>query len=344
MKSIKVVLLLSISLSCSVASIHAQSPMNDAQTLDGKQQSIVVISAFTAKGDIHQLQEALHTGLDAGLTVNDIKEVLVQLYAYAGFPRSLNALNAFMAVLKERKNKNINDPEGKELSPLPRNKSKLQAGTEIQTKLVGRPVKGEVYAFAPAIDRFLKEHLFGDIFGRDNLDWKTRELATISALASLGGVESQLRSHFGVGMHNGLTPGQLHQLVSLIHSRVGEKEGAAAKKVLQNILDHKMDTAATTELTSQKAETLFPKGNQITNNNFTGTAWLQHLTTADTSQSVQVGSVTFEPGARTKWHLHPGGQILLATSGVGLFKSPSRVWPKEHPFGCKRLPTQNTMD
>jgi 4-carboxymuconolactone decarboxylase len=145
--------------------LNAQKAMNTNQPLDVKQQSIVTISAFTAKGDLVQLQKALREGLDAGLTVNEIKEVLVQLYAYAGFPRSLNALNSLIAVLKERKSKGINDQFGKEPSPLPTNKSRLQFGTEMQTKLVGQPVKGEVYEFAPAIDQFLKEHLFGAIFG-----------------------------------------------------------------------------------------------------------------------------------------------------------------------------------
>jgi alkylhydroperoxidase/carboxymuconolactone decarboxylase family protein YurZ len=101
------------------------------------------------------------------------------------------------------------------------------------------PVKGEVYDFAPVVDQFLKEHLFGDIFGRDNLDFKTREIATISALAGLGGAENQLRSHFGVGMYNGLTEGQLKHLVSIIQSNVGSKEGNAASQVLQTVLKQK---------------------------------------------------------------------------------------------------------
>jgi alkylhydroperoxidase/carboxymuconolactone decarboxylase family protein YurZ len=71
--------------------LNAQQPMNTNTPLNVKQQSIVTISAFTAKGDLLQLQNALVDGLDAGLTVNEIKEVLVQLYAYTGFPRSLNA-------------------------------------------------------------------------------------------------------------------------------------------------------------------------------------------------------------------------------------------------------------
>ncbi|HEX7906403.1 MAG TPA: carboxymuconolactone decarboxylase family protein [Chitinophagaceae bacterium] len=213
---------------------NGQQAMNMNQPLDMKQQSIITISAFTAKGDLVQLQKVLNTGLDAGLTINEIKEVLIQLYAYTGFPRSLNALNSFIAVLKERKGKGINDQPGREPSSLPpADKNKLQFGTEMQTKLIGQPVRGEVYEFAPAIDQFLKEHLFGDIFGRDNLDWKTRELATISALAALGGAENQLRSHVNVGIYNGLTESQLNGMVAVFKSTVGLKESQSLNDILQ---------------------------------------------------------------------------------------------------------------
>ena len=70
--------------------MNGQTTMNNNQTLNAKEQSIVTISAFTAKGDLENLQKALNRGLDSGLTVNEIKEVLVQMYAYCGFPRSLN--------------------------------------------------------------------------------------------------------------------------------------------------------------------------------------------------------------------------------------------------------------
>jgi fermentation-respiration switch protein FrsA (DUF1100 family)/alkylhydroperoxidase/carboxymuconolactone decarboxylase family protein YurZ len=231
MKTRKFFLLIGLFITYISNCVNAQQTA-DVQ-LDKKQESIVTISAFTAKGDLPQLQKALNNGLDAGLTINEIKEVLVQLYAYAGFPRSLNALNSFIAVLKERKSKDIKDKLGKEPSPLPANKSKLQFGTEMQTKLVGQTVKGEVYEFAPAIDQFLKEHLFGDIFGRDNLDWKTRELATISALASLGGAENQLRSHVNVGRYNGLTESQLNSIAAVLNSAVGFKESQSLKNILQ---------------------------------------------------------------------------------------------------------------
>lgn len=70
---------------------------------------------------------------------------------------------------------------------------------------------------------------------------------------------------------------------------------------------------------------IFPKGSKVTNENFTGTAWLQTLINSDTTCNCSVGSVTFEPGARTKWHYHPGGQILLVTSGKGLYQEEGKA-------------------
>ena len=316
---------------------EAQTMKNEG--LNAKQEKIVTIAAFTANGDLQKLITALNEGLDAGLTISEIKEILVQMYAYAGFPRSLNALNTLIAVLKERKQNGIDDELGKAPNPLPAHKSKLQLGTEIQTQLVGAPVKGEVYEFAPVIDQFLKEHLFGDIFGRDILDFKTREIATISALASLGGAENQLRSHFNVGLHNGLTEAQLSNLVSVIQSKVGNNEGKAANEVLRMVLSKGQSANLPTDamIANQDEESVFPKGEKITNDNFKGTAWLQQLVTSDSSNNTQVGNVTFEPGARTNWHFHPGGQILLATGGIGYYQekgSPKKILRKGEVIKC----------
>lgn len=316
--------------------LNAQQPMNESQPLNKRQQAVVTISAFTAKGDLLQLQNALNDGLNAGLTINEIKEILVQLYAYAGFPRSLNALNTFLNVLKERNAKGIRDQEGKLPSSLTSKRSKLDFGTEMQTKLVGNPVKGEVFQFAPAIDQFLKEHLFGDIFGRDNLDWKTRELATIAALAALGNVENQLRSHFNVGMHNGLTPQELEHAIVIIESKVDAQSGYTSRNVLQSILKPGESIKKENEKLIDQA-IIFPQGGKITNNNFVGNAWLYQMLTADTSNAIQVGNVTFEPGARTNWHLHPAGQILLITAGTGYYQekgSSKRIIKKGDIVNC----------
>jgi len=61
--------------------------------------------------------------------------------------------------------------------------------------------------------------LFGDIFERDNLDWQSRELATVGALAATPGAEAQLRSHMAASMRVGLTAAQLRQLTQVLAER-----------------------------------------------------------------------------------------------------------------------------
>ena len=219
----------------SIAAISKAQTMKN-EGLSAKQENIVTIAAFTAKGDLDKLKAALNEGLDAGLTVNEIKEVLVQMYAYAGFPRSLNGIGTFMSVMEERQKKSIKDEPGREASPLPPNKSRLELGTEIQTRLIGSPASGAIYTFAPAIDAFLKEHLFADIFGRDNLDFQSREIATISALASMEGVNPQLRAHFSIGFNTGLTKAQMKSLISVLAAKVGKKEADNAHEILGQVL------------------------------------------------------------------------------------------------------------
>ena len=155
------------------------------EDLNAKQQSIVTIAAFTAKGNMKKLKTALNEGLDAGLTVNEIKEILVQTVCLYGIPSSLNSINTFMALWKNEEEKGIKDKIGRQASPLPTNKSSIELGTEIQTRLAGMLVTGTIYTFSSTINQFLKGHLFGDIFGRDNLDFQSREIATISALSAM---------------------------------------------------------------------------------------------------------------------------------------------------------------
>ncbi len=71
---------------------------------------------------------------------------------------------------------------------------------------------------------------------------------------------------------------------------------------------------------TQNKELIFAKGEKITNSNFTGDVYLNNLVEADSLNQNAVGSVTFAPGARTRWHSHPAGQIILALDGVGYYQ------------------------
>jgi 4-carboxymuconolactone decarboxylase len=204
-----------------------------SKSLSVHQQAIIPIAAFGAAGDMARLNAALNQGLDAGLTVNDTKEVLVQLYAYAGFPRSLNALGELMKVVEARKQRGIQDAQGETPSrPIPKGDELLAAGTANQTKLAGSPVKGALFEFAPAIDGYLKTHLFGDIFERDNLDWQSRELATVSMLSALQGAESQVQSHIGISMNVGITASQLNQLAQVLADKVSAETATRVREAL----------------------------------------------------------------------------------------------------------------
>lgn len=208
-----------------------------SETLSARQQAIVPIGALGAAGDMAKLNAAIEAGLDAGLTVSDVREVLVQLYAYAGFPRSINALNELMKVLQARKQRGIQDAPGSSPShPIPKGDALLSAGTANQTRLSGAPVRGALFEFAPAIDEYLKTHLFGDIFERDNLDWQSRELATVAMISSLPGAESQLQSHMRISMNVGLTASQLRQLATVLSEQVGSDHAQRAREALDRQL------------------------------------------------------------------------------------------------------------
>jgi 4-carboxymuconolactone decarboxylase len=187
------------------------------QGLSAKQQAIPLIASLAAKSDMPKLNGALNQGLDAGLTISEAKEVLVQLYAYVGFPRSLNALGELMKVVEARRQRGLHDAPGRDPGrPIPSGDELVAAGTANQTKISGAPVQGPLFEFAPVINQYLRAHLFGDIFERDNLDWQSRELATVGALAATPGVESQLRSHMAASLRVGLTVEQLRQVIEVL--------------------------------------------------------------------------------------------------------------------------------
>jgi alkylhydroperoxidase/carboxymuconolactone decarboxylase family protein YurZ len=213
------------------------TPQTTARALSGKQQTIPLIAAFMATSDMRNLNSALNQALDAGLTISETREILVQLYAYVGFPRSLNALNELMTVVQVRKQRGIEDAPGREpVRAIPVGDELLASGTANQTKISGAPVKGPVFEFAPVINQFLQTHLFGDIFERDNLDWQSRELATVGALAATPGVESQLRAHMAASLRVGLSAAQLAEVTELLKkhgdAQTAERANAALKEAL----------------------------------------------------------------------------------------------------------------
>ena len=260
-------------------------------TLTQKELAIVDLSAAVARGDQTALSNALNTGFDSGLMLNEAKELVGQLYAYCGFPRALNAAATLMKVAADKK-----PAEGRNPNPPPAGKA-INFGTANQTKLCGAPVKGPLFDFHPQLDEYLKAHLFGDIFARDNLDWRTREIATIAALAARPETGPQMKAHIAIGRNNGVTEAQAAEIVARVQ-RPSEPS----------------------RLPADWSPIPVGQPNDAYAKYFIGRSYLHKLTL----EQVPAFGVTFEPGCRNNWHIHHaktgGGQILIVTAGEGYYQ------------------------
>ncbi|MBQ4005527.1 MAG: carboxymuconolactone decarboxylase family protein, partial [Muribaculaceae bacterium] len=278
-----------------------------------KQQALVAIAACEAKGNIEGLKIALNEGFEQGLTVSEAKEALSQLYAYTGFPRSLNALGALQQVIKERTEAGKRTEAGREADPLPSDYDALKQGTEVQTQLVGG--KPFTYSFAPQTDYYLKAHLFGDIFARNNLSFADREIVTVSAISALPGCEPQLVAHVSGARNMGVSDEALKALPALLENKVGMAEAERLRGALGTVFGDGHSPVHTVDFS------VWPKGepNTAYAQYFTGNSYLAPMEGG-------VANVTFEPRCRNNWHIHHAAvQVLICVAGRGWYQE----WGKE---------------
>ncbi len=277
----------------------------NAQTLTKRQLSLATVASLEAQGDLKRLETAVDNALDNGVTVNEMKEAFSQLYAYTGFPRSLNALGVLSKVIDNRKAQGKTCDEGEEWKRPEMwddSKTALEEGTKVQTMLSGKPFD---YTFCPQDDYYLKSHLFGDIFAGKALSYADRELVTVAALSSLKGVAPQLASHKQGAVRMGNTQEQIDELCRYL------SENGLSQ------CDNASDANAGA----------WPKGNPNVNyaQYFTGNSHLASIRpvnlTDSTATVLPTSNVTFEPGCRNNWHIHHGArQILICVSGRGWYQ------------------------
>ena len=268
--------------------------------------AMAVIACHEARGDQSSLALAIHEGFEAGLTANQLKEALSQLYAYTGFPRSLNSLGTLQRVMEQRGDVVM----GPESSPQPAGYDALRQGTEVQTRLSGQPFN---YDFCPAEDYYLKAHLFGDIFARDLLTHADRELVTVSALSGLEGVMPQLTAHVRGALNMGVTDEQLAAIPEALKAAGLDAEALRCQAAI----------AAVKGQPQVVSPSSFPLGepNDAYAQYFIGQSYLAVLDTVS-----GLCNVTFEPCCRNNWHIHHHAvQVLTCVSGRGWYQE----WGKE---------------
>ena len=263
------------------------------QTMTERQKGLAACACLMAQGDLERLEPAVKMALDNGVTINELKEAFSQLYAYTGFPRSLNALGVLNKVLDNKQ------PSWQEGKPWKRPEiwddaaKALKQGTEVQTKLSGRSFD---YNFCPQDNYYLKSHLFGDIFASDQLSAADRELVTVAALSGLEGVAPQLAAH---------------------------KQGAVNMGNSQELVD---ELCAWLDSEGYTLRSKWPKGEP----NPYGKYFIGQSYLADVGGGVI--NVTFEPRCRNNWHIHHKAvQVLICVSGRGWYqewgKAPVEMTP-----------------
>lgn len=94
-------------------------------------------------------------------------------------------------------------------------------------------------AFAPSIDTFLNEHLSADIFERDVLSYKQRELVTISIIAAIGDANPMLKSHIGISLNVGWSPEELNDFVKVISPTINQEKSNASAEVVKEVIKTK---------------------------------------------------------------------------------------------------------
>ena len=255
----------------------------NAQTLTERQKDLAACACLMAQGDLVRLEPAVRQALEGGVTINELKEAFSQLYAYTGFPRSLNALGVLSKVLE---NRSENWQEGKPWTrPAEWDDARkaYELGVKNQTQLSGRSFD---YDFCPQDDYYLKSHLFGDIFAGDQLTNADREIVTVAALSGLEGVTPQLAAH---------------------------KKGAVNMGNPQELVD---ELCAWLDTEGYTLRSKWPKGEP-------NTAYAQYFIRNSYLAPMDGGvvNVTFEPRCRNNWHVHHKQvQVLICVAGRGWYQ------------------------
>jgi len=187
--------------------------------LDNKTKEQAVVAALTAMGTAApQLKVHIHAALHVGCTPEEIREIIIQMCGYAGFPATLNAMGTLLDVLAET---------GRTLSL-----DSVHAGTENRyergRELLSRIAPAQEQALKdtfdpinPDITRFVVEFGYGDIYARGILPIRNRQVATIAALAAKGTAPSQLRFHIGGGLRAGLSEAEIVEIMLLVSVYAG---------------------------------------------------------------------------------------------------------------------------
>ncbi|MGL5352926.1 MAG: carboxymuconolactone decarboxylase family protein [Clostridium sp.] len=210
--------------------------------IDLKSKEIAVVAALTALGNAEpQLKVHINGALNVGCTIYDVKEVILQMSAYSGFPTCINAMNALKYVLNEREKQGINDEIGNKATNETEPSERYEVGAKELSKLDSNQVEVLENAYNDFSEDLVKYviHSYADIISRNNLEIKYRQIATIAALTALGNARPQLKFHINAGLNIGLTESEIKEIMILMTVYAGFPSAINGTNILKEVLSER---------------------------------------------------------------------------------------------------------
>jgi 4-carboxymuconolactone decarboxylase len=178
--------------------------------LDLRTRQIATVAALAAMANARpQLKYHINGALNVGVTPSEIIETIMLTAVYAGFPATLNGVSAAREVFQERQlgfTPTVTTSSGERYSRGMQALERISAGSGMQ-------VVTSLQDIAPDLARFIIEFSYGDIIGRDGLDNRVKELATVALLTALGTADPQLRVHVSAALNVGATRQEIIEVI-----------------------------------------------------------------------------------------------------------------------------------
>ncbi|SFP80301.1 (R)-mandelonitrile lyase [Sphingomonas rubra] len=275
-----------------------------------RDRSLVTVAVLIATGKTAQLEGHLGRALDNGVTPGEVSGIVTHLAFYSGWPNAVSSLEVIERVFHARHIAASNIPRRAGAMPLPASDGDR-----------AKAVEATVAPTAPKLAALTNDVLFRDLWLRTDLAPRDRSLLTIAALAA-GGDGDQLAFHVKRGIENGLTHDQIGEALTHLAFYAGWPKAMAAVAVAAKAMSDEGNPPATL--------TIVPGGSEPARgpaSNFTGAVTTDTPFRGTGGSKLGGARVTFRPGARSNWHTHPFGQLLLVTDGRGLIQEQGgRVW------------------
>ena len=263
--------------------------------LSARDRSLVTISALIATGKSAQLVGHLGRALANGVRPSEASGVLTHLAIYCGWPSAVTALDVYHQVYTARKLDTAELRAAFPPLPAPSDAARARAATE------------PFATIAPKFAQLTNDVVFDNLWRRSDLSVRDRSLVTISALAAMGD-DDQLDFYLRRGVENGLTREQITEAFTHLAFYAGWPKATKGITATARTLGQIAGTAKQAPATPPTAPT-------EASSNFTGSVSVTQPFSGSGGSRLGGASVRFEPGARTKWHIHLLGQLLVVTAG-----------------------------